>query len=257
MEFPEAERVIYSRNPLAEVACQLRFPRILALDERIPAEFQAALGAQYPFVDTREVVQFSFQFGGEAPVKRVHYEFSTEDRGYTVTLSSEFIAVTTRSYTRWEEFSRHLVRALEALLSSYAVSIFTRVGLRYVDVISRSKLDLDGVRWSELIRRSALGLLAEDEVPIDSVMELSAATVVKLDAGGKATIRTALGQTEATGPENVFIVDSDFFQDEPVRGSNDAVALCAGFNRSAGRAFRWIIHDRLHDALDPRSPEQS
>jgi hypothetical protein len=41
MEFPEAERVIYSRNPLAEVACQLRFPRILALDERIPADFQA------------------------------------------------------------------------------------------------------------------------------------------------------------------------------------------------------------------------
>ncbi|QCI79894.1 TIGR04255 family protein [Hankyongella ginsenosidimutans] len=96
MEFADTGRVIYKENPLAEVVCQLSFPRILAVDDRIPAEFQDAMGADYPFVETREVVQFGLGLGVEAlPSKRVHYDFKTEDRRYNVTLCSDFVAVTT------------------------------------------------------------------------------------------------------------------------------------------------------------------
>lgn len=256
MEFPEAERVIYSKNPLAEVACQIRYPRILALDERIPAEFQSKLGKSYPFVETREVVQFGIALNSDfTPSKRVHYEFTTEDRAYTITLSSEHISIATRKYERWETFSYHINSALEALTQSYSVPLFTRVGLRYVDIISRSRLGLEHARWGNLIRTSALGLLSEDEMPISSVAELSLATLVSLDGGGKATIRTGLGKTEDTSDETVFIVDSDFFEENALKGAADAIAVCTRFNRSAGRAFRWIIRDELHNALGPQSPD--
>ena len=259
MEFPDAKRVVYKNNPLAEVLCQLKFPRILALEERVPAEFQAKLGAEYPLVEMREGIQFSVSMGDEA-VKPVaarfkHYDFLPEDRSTKVTLTSEFIAVSTLAYRRWELFEAHLVRALEALSSCYSVPFFSRIGLRYVDVISKQKLGIPQTRWSDLIRKSALGLLAEDDVPVESLTELNAATVVELDDGGKATLRTQLGQHEATGSERVFIIDSDFFLEEVrVKGINDAVNVCKGFNRTAGRAFRWLIRDELHSRLDPQDP---
>ncbi|QCI79895.1 TIGR04255 family protein [Hankyongella ginsenosidimutans] len=60
-------------------------------------------------------------------------------------------------YERWEIFSGHIERALASLMKSYSLSLFTRIGLRYVDVISRRRLGLENVRWSDLIKNSALG----------------------------------------------------------------------------------------------------
>lgn len=256
MDFPNAERVIYDKNPLVEVVCQFRFPRILALDERIPAEFQELLGPEYPFVETREVVQFNLGATSDiSPSKRVHYDFITEDRAYTITLCSEFLAISTQSYTRWEYFLGHVTRSLQALTKTYSVPLFTRVGLRYVDVISKKALGLENAKWTELIRASALGLLAEDEVPLDDVLELSSGTALQLTEGGKATIRTTLGRMPNTGDEVVFVIDGDFFEEVPVKGEDDAIRVCARFNSATGRAFRWLIRDRLHDALGPRKPE--
>lgn len=255
MNFPETARVIYDKNPLVEVACQLSFPRLLAIDERIPSDFQTLLGADYPFVETREVVQFSFGIGNDpVPLKRILYDFVTEDRRYTITLGSDSITVSTRTYERWELFLLHIKAALNAFTKAYSSPMFTRIGLRYIDIISRRSLGLEGNKWSELIKNSALGLLAEADVNIEDVVELSAAAVLKLDQVAKVVIRTALGKSERTGDETIFVVDSDFFHEDPVKGTNDAIEICSRFNQSAGRAFRWIIHDRLHVALGPQEP---
>ena len=48
MPFPEATRVIYHKNPLTDVICQLRFPPILKIDSEIPSLFQDTIREQYP-----------------------------------------------------------------------------------------------------------------------------------------------------------------------------------------------------------------
>ena len=48
MDFPESDRVIYRKNPLAEVAVQLRFPTILKIDSESPAAFQDIIRSDYP-----------------------------------------------------------------------------------------------------------------------------------------------------------------------------------------------------------------
>ena len=40
-------RYLYTRSPLAEVICQLRFPTILSIGARETAEFQEAIRAEY------------------------------------------------------------------------------------------------------------------------------------------------------------------------------------------------------------------
>ena len=46
--FSESERVIYTKNPLESVICQLRFPVILRIGAKPPVEFQEALRKDYP-----------------------------------------------------------------------------------------------------------------------------------------------------------------------------------------------------------------
>lgn len=255
MEFPDVDRVIYRENPLAEVVCQIRYPRILAIDERLPAEFQEKIGESYPFVETQEVTQFSLGVGDQpSPSSRTHYVFRTEDELANITLSSEFVSIRTEKYERWEFFKKHIETALEALYVSYSVGPLSRIGLRYIDLISRNKLGLHECRWSDLVRPSALGLLAESDVPINSVEELRSATVIELDDGGKVTMRTGMAETILTGDEQLFLFDCDFFETRRIKGVDDAIEVCDKFNRKAGKAFRWLINDRLHNALGPTNP---
>ena len=258
MKFPEVERVIYEKNPLAEVVCQCMFPRVLAIDEGIPATFQREMGPNYPFVETREVVSFSMNLPGElSPAKRVHYLFSTEDRRFTVALSSEFIAISTSNYKQWAEFKTHIEAALEALAGSYAVPIFTRIGLRYIDVVSKEDLGLGDCLWKDLFRSSALGLFGEDDIKAEALLEMTSVTALALDDVGKAQIRTSFSRS-LEGRKNLsFTIDSDFFEENPVKGTGDAIRVLSEFNKDAGRAFRWFITERLHDALGPVVPSKS
>lgn len=255
MEFPVTDRVIYDSNPLSEVVFQTRFPRMLAIDERLPIEFQSALDNGYPFVETREGLNLPAALSAEfTSLKRVHYDFLTEDRETTVTLCSEFLAITTRRYQHWGEFNRHITCAVNALMEAYDIPMFTRVGLRYVNRISRERLQLSDVRWSDLVKLTALGIVAESEIPIEDVVELQNATVLRTPNDAKVTLRTGFGKFEPTGAETVFVVDSDFFFDQTVKGKQYALELCSTFNKYAGHAFRWFITDQLHNALGPRQP---
>ncbi|MCX6020148.1 MAG: TIGR04255 family protein, partial [Chloroflexi bacterium] len=48
MLFPDSERVIYGRNPLVEVICQIRFPTILRISEGNLSDFQDKIRIEYP-----------------------------------------------------------------------------------------------------------------------------------------------------------------------------------------------------------------
>ena len=87
-----------------------------------------------------------------------------------------------------------------------------------------------------MIRLSALGLLAEPEIPIGDVVEFNAAIALKLAPSGLAVLRTGLGQTAAAGEELVFVVDGDFFEEGSIKGVDHAYELCERFHAKIGRA---------------------
>ncbi|MFR7743585.1 MAG: TIGR04255 family protein [Acutalibacteraceae bacterium] len=66
-------------------------------------------------------------------------------------LTKGFIALSTYSYTRWEEFAQRLDRILAVFIETYHPSWFTRVGLRYVNAFRRAPLGLEDCLWKELI----------------------------------------------------------------------------------------------------------
>ena len=54
MLFAPYERYQYARAPLVEVICQLRFPTILSIGAKEPAEFQEAIRKDFPQYAARQ-----------------------------------------------------------------------------------------------------------------------------------------------------------------------------------------------------------
>jgi uncharacterized protein (TIGR04255 family) len=169
MNLPEFKRVIYKRNPLMEVVCQLRFPPILKISHQEPVEFQDEIRFQYPLFETTrtqvpsEISKIAQQFG--LPLQSdIAYSFKSEDQRWNLSITKDFIALTTSSYERYEQFKQRLEEALNIFERIYKPSFYTRVGLRYQDLIVRSKLGIEDKNWSELIARHIASELYDSEL---------------------------------------------------------------------------------------------
>ncbi|GIW96036.1 MAG: hypothetical protein KatS3mg110_4077 [Pirellulaceae bacterium] len=255
LSFPESERVVYQKNPLIEVICQLRFARILEIDRTPPVEVQDQLRTEYPQLETRPGVELAFPVSSTAPpvalARGVAYEFSSRDGAWRFVLAPDFCALTTSRYIRWEEFRERLWHAVQVVAQRYRIPYFTRVGLRYQDLIVRSELGLADTPWRELLRVSVAGLLADPDVQETYFDEALSVALLNLgEADAKCRVRHGLAR-KPDNPEFAYLIDADFFTETP-RERHDACNLVDQFNRRAGHFFRWCITPQLHQAMGPQ-----
>jgi uncharacterized protein (TIGR04255 family) len=259
MSFPESERVTYRRNVLENVICQLRFPPVLRIETELPARFQDAIRGQYPVLTQLGPIDAASGFPAEVlnlvksmlPVNISRtYQFSSEDGGWRVTLSKESLALECVGvYTTWEDFMRRFGVAIEALRREYAPAFFNRIGLRYVDIVRRSRLNLAGVPWRDLLNPQIAGELAS-EISED-VQEATHVLVVKLNEQGDR-VRMNHGILRTREPEEEsYRIDNDFYSEQRTENDNVATRLDE-LHRESGYCFRWCISRTLHDAMEPQ-----
>jgi uncharacterized protein (TIGR04255 family) len=261
MPFPPTNRVIYNKNFLERVICQLRFPPILRVDAELPAPFQDFLRENYPsFSETSEFQleaplnigdQFSPEFFKQIvqPSGVKNYEFSSTDGNNKINLTRSFIAFSTTTYGRWENFQDRVNLPLNALIDIYKPSYFSRIGLRYINVIRRSKIELSkDISWSELIKPELIGMLGSSEIS-KSVDRFESIQELKLtELGGIARIISKIIKED---DEEIFVIDSDFIfpkRTEIVEANNNLNYL----HSRSSRFIRWAITDKLHQSLDPK-----
>jgi uncharacterized protein (TIGR04255 family) len=259
---PDSQRVIYRKNPLVEVLCQVRFPPILKIAAEPPASFQERIRAEYPLFVEKQPDPIEIPPGVPPQVARAvresmpsgrptAYEFGSADEKWKVTLTRNFLALSTNSYNRWEHFQKHLQGPLSALADIYSPAFFTRVGLRYQDLIQRSELGAEDVAWSKLIKPQFAGLLAVPEV-MESVEETLGQTLIRFPQfHARVRINCGLVRTNEDNEES-FLIDSDFFTEERT-AIEDVNNILSYFNRQSGRLFRWCIEDQLHSAMEPEA----
>lgn len=259
--FSQESRCRYAKPPLAEVICQLRFPEILAIQANPPVEFQEAIREQFPIYQRRQEVPAPKLTGvpgnltlqNQEPV--INHQFGTTDGSWRVNLTSKFVSLTCSKYTSWEEFAAHLDQPLAAFIKVWKPAHFDRIGLRYLNFISRQQLGLEGVPFSQLIAPCYLGLLAEEDVQetaasrstVDCEMAIRGGCRVKLHAGPGKVKR---GTKE--DPEVKFIFDQDLYMNGPVPLNLSAGALQT-LHSQADAIFRGAITTRLHEAMGPET----
>ena len=258
MPFPASDRVVYERNPLEQVICQLRFPSILKIASREPVEFQDLVRERYPFYehtsstlpfpnDLSEMLsQAGMDFGGGGK-----HEFRSENEEQAIALTKDFVAFTDTDYERWEQFIDEVRTTKDAFETVYGPAFYSRVGLRFRDVIDRDALDLGQVPWANLLRDVLLGFLHDEDIR-GRITETHTKLAIGLDDPHESlmAIRHGLAKRPDTDSD-VYFIDVDCFISGKV-DTNDVTPALESFHRVSGNFFRWVIRPVLRDALRPR-----
>jgi uncharacterized protein (TIGR04255 family) len=264
MLFSNRPRAVYGNAPAHEVICQLRFPVILSINNTEPDHFQDAIRSKFPQYVRREDTAAPKISGLGGPNPHVeqqpsvtNYNFVSTDNMWKINLTQNFIALSTLHYNGWEEFAHQLDQPLAAFIKLYKPAFFQRVGLRYVNIFSREKLGLSGVRWAELFNPSYIGPLREPDISEENFINCASDLLFKLDSSCQAKIHAGPGRVKTNNPnvpedpEVKFIFDMDLSM-----GGNVPCTLSAGsletLHAHATGLFEGAITDRLREAMLPR-----
>lgn len=258
--FSSKERCIYGANQLADVICQLRFPEILSIGTTVPAQFQELIRNEYPKYSARKEAPAPRIKGGpdgfaiENQQETINYQFTSADNIWRVNLTSSFISLACTQYTKWEDFAAHLDKPLAAFIKTYQPAYFERIGLRYINLISRKRLQIEDVPYSDLISPSYLGVIADEDVPEHTVMRCNVNLEMAIRGGCFVKINAGPAVMKKNGSQEsdpCFAFDQDLYMkgNIPVNMSTGALHT---LHSQAYPIFRDAITDRLHRELDPK-----
>lgn len=261
MPFPEVEHVVYARNTLNQVICQLRFPPILRIDAKEPDEFQDRVRRTLPNYSqgSEFKIQLPPEIESQIPsvimsqmpqsISNKNYEFVSRDENWKVNLTRTFVSLSTRSYQRWEDFTEKLEIPVMAFVQIYEPDDYTRLGLRYINVIRRSEFGIGNQPWRELISNPVLGIVSDSGFG-ETVVHAEGKFEVPLN-DGVSLVRMRVGFVPAADTDEIlFKIDNDFFRREatPISAYEEVLEY---LHLRARRLFRWCITDRLHETMEP------
>lgn len=264
MKLPDYQRVIYHRTPLIEVVGQVRFPTILKINNQEPFEFQDKVRFDYPIFQQSqslnippEIAALVPQIGSLVP-QHTNYNFLSENSKWQLSLNRDTLSLATFEYRQYEEFKEKFTKAVNIFEQIYNPSFYIRLGLRYRDLILRSKLKIDDKYkpWSELISPQIASELHSSEWS-DSIRTLVKNLEIEIE-GGRVNFNHGLviaqDPSQANFQEPGYLFDADFFLEGKIK-KEDIWNVFDNFNRTGGKLFRWSITDKLHAAMEPQPIE--
>ncbi|MFP3922770.1 TIGR04255 family protein [Pseudomonas sp. W5-36] len=124
----------FSRNFLKQAVCELRFPTLMELGEqRPPASFVKALRKDYPLLDMNN--EFKLGIGSaHAGSSNIHILKSLKGN-WSISLKESALTIETTNYTGFDNLRARILQAVEATKDFIDSAFFTRVGLRYINLL--------------------------------------------------------------------------------------------------------------------------
>ena len=252
----------FNTPQLREVICQIRFPSILSIDAKEPADFQEAIRSVFPRYAVKQdrlppkvsVVNGNAQVENQPSV--TNYQFLSTDNKWKLNLTRDFISLSTVAYTSWEEFGKKLDQPLAQFIRLYQPAFFQRIGLRYVNLISRQALGMEGEPWSELIGAPYLGILAEEDVSEQATRQSTVDFDTALDNSCRVKVHAGPGMVKQQSPnvpadkEVKFVLDFDLYMRGELQPMLAAPALETLHGHSTS-LFQGAITEKLRRAMDP------
>ena len=229
---------------------QVRFPNILRIASEEPSAFQEAIRNDYPLLSVNNnetIIEVNGQKQSIGTTK--NYQFISADGRSKVNLTNAFFAFSTLKYARWEEFKKECQRIVSVFKEIYSPSIIQRIGLRYKDIIQRSKWGLDETPFSELIEKQYLGILAnvEEKKAKRYVLDYEYEEINPI----LAHRHFELVVSDPAKKELAFLMDCDY----SVNGlmPYDVIMdLSDKLHDSSSRFLRSAITEKLHNAMEPQ-----
>ena len=264
--FSSTPRKVYKHNPIKTVICQLRYPVILSIGVDAPNHFQDRIRDNFPdyqlAIEQQQQVSISplismDEKNIQSSILTVkNHCFLSADGKSKVNLTNNFIAYSTTDYYSWERFLEPLSLIFRAFLDEYHPAYFERIGLRYVDAINRTELNLQAVHWSSLISPLLLGVLSADDISEDKVLVNSYDSQIDLSDGYNLKLHSGLGELIDNPNMKQFIIDGDFYYARKVISNKDVttdlaetIGIINNLHSHTGKLIRGCVLPPLESAL--------
>lgn len=230
----------YKRNLLRQAVCEFKFPTLMELGgDRPPASFVSALRKDYPTLET--VNEYTLGVGAGAASSKVHI-FRSNKLTWTVSLKENAITIETTAYTQYPVMKKRIMQVLDAAAKVIDSEFFTRVGIRYVNVIDRVA---DPVR-ENWINPDLVAPIRSNN--FKSVQQYAGKMLLSAEDGGcllQHGVQTIKGSGQSTKVE--YVLDIDVFRNE-VELSKVEYVLEA-IHVQAFDVFDWSIGPAARDYL--------
>ncbi|MBN7828316.1 TIGR04255 family protein [Stenotrophomonas maltophilia] len=125
----------FKKNFVKSALCELRFPTVLEFGEqRLPGTIIKALRKSYPTVEIGSEV--SLGAPGPLSSSTVHVMRSLKG-GWAISFKQSALTLEVQSYTGYPEFRRRVQEVIDATSAVIDSDYWTRVGLRFVNLINK------------------------------------------------------------------------------------------------------------------------
>jgi uncharacterized protein (TIGR04255 family) len=133
--------MVYKNNYLSTVIFRIDFSPILLLMASLKPEYQEALRAQFPNLETADMTQHKIMMGNVPSEKKeesVHFNqwaFLNKEKTIKITVTHNCFVVECFKYTSFPEFDESIKTAFNNFKQFYEPIVCKRLGLRYINNI--------------------------------------------------------------------------------------------------------------------------
>lgn len=232
----------YKRNFLKQAVCELRFPTLMELgDPRPPAALVAALRKEYPHLELANEVTIGI--GGGIPGSNNTHLFRSAKLTWTVSLKQSALSIETTAYTGFPNMKERILRVVEAASKIIDSDFFTRVGLRYINVIDSEEDPTDGWVNSDLVQP----LLSQQ---FSGLHDYAGRMQLVADDGGcllqhGIRLKQPLRDGKAVPPE--YLLDIDSFRNDV--SISDIESALDAMHAQVFNVFDWAIGIKAREYL--------
>ena len=231
----------FKRNFLKQAVCELRFPTLMELaGPKPPTSLVTALRKEYPHLELSNEV--TLNMGAQTGADNVHI-FRSSKATWSVTLKQNAIALETTKYTEYAEMRERLLKVIAAAKQIIDSDFFTRVGLRYVNVVETS-----GTEGLETWVNSALVGPIVGGKSFKGVTELAGKFHLATEDGG-CLLQHGLRHKTPLKPEELpdYVLDIDSYRTDVK--VEDAMSALDIMHSQSFSLFDWSLGDKARAYL--------
>jgi uncharacterized protein (TIGR04255 family) len=204
-----------------------------------PRTFVMAIRRAFPHYERRMDLKLGITDKGMEQLPQATHRFLSPDRAWVTWLRTSSFGVETRAYIDFEDFLSRVTHVIDGAQPCLDTDFFTRLGLRYINVLPAKLGDIDG--W---INEALLGPMKTG--PMSGADRWSSEVSGSTDIG-IYSFRYGLFGIEGEGQR--YVLDADFAA-ESVEWDN-ALSLLRHFNELNYYLYSWSIGPRTREYLGP------
>lgn len=240
LDIPEITPVQYERNYIKTAVCEFRFPIMLEWEDKPPPAIFKKLRKEYPFYNKVKAVDV-------IPSQKLEginfYNFQSKNKRWTVSIKPESISLETSLYKNFEHFYEKLEKIKIIIEDKIETDFFTRIGLRYINIIPFKTEDFKELLNPDLVKP----LYKEVFGTVSQYTQLVQGHIKE----GMYNFRHGIKPSDVLDGE--YFLDFDYFKDGVE--IKEALDLIKKFHNYNFKFFHWSLGKKGLDGLGKATPK--